>query len=100
MASVETQELFEKLKDRMINIVNLSSRLASFVSWLPMEIENNILVDSAVWQYIYRQSSSGLCTWRSSFEASSLDRPWLMWIPGSHLKPNWLSMGVNDPEVL
>ena len=46
MASVETQELFEKLKDRMINIVNLSSRLASFVSWLPMEIENNVLVDS------------------------------------------------------
>ena len=25
----------------------------------------------AVWQYIYRQSSSGLCTWRSSFEASA-----------------------------
>ena len=45
MASVETRELFDKLKDRMTTIKNFSGK-AGLVMWLPLQYENNVLVDS------------------------------------------------------
>ena len=85
MASVETQELFEKLKDRMINIVNLANRLASFVSWLPMEIENNILVDS----YTGDEISKAHHQWNPGFPINDSSRSCMIYATGGEGYGNW-----------
>ena len=64
------------------NFVDISCKVAKFESFqhssklsallldavLKKTFYQSVALTTAVWQYIYRQSSSGLCTWRSSFK--------------------------------
>ena len=78
MASVETPDLFEKLKDRMNEIVSSSSRLADLILWLPMHQENNVWVDS----YTHNQTKPLL--WSPGYPINDRSRKCTMYTRGGN----------------